>query len=82
VVVEGDAEFFRLTKRLHNRLHRAQGDGGPLGEAERSVYERRCAANVAALVEMLRPGDIVILHDPQTAGLLPIQLEHGPGRRG
>jgi len=71
VVVEGDAEFFRLTKRLHNRLHGAQGDGGPLGEAERSVYERRCAANAAALVEMLRPGDVVILHDPQTAGMLP-----------
>ena len=71
VVVEGDAEFFRLTKRLHNRLHGAQGDGGPLGEAERSAYERRCAANAAALVEMLRPGDVVILHDPQTAGMLP-----------
>ena len=71
VVVEGDAEFFRLTKRLHNRLHGAPGDGGPLGEAERIAYERRCAANAAALVEMLRPGDIVILHDPQTAGMLP-----------
>ena len=31
--VEGDAEFFRITKRLHNRLHGALGDGGPLGEA-------------------------------------------------
>jgi trehalose synthase len=71
VVVEGDDEFFVLTKRLHNRLHGAQGDGGPLGEAERSAYERRCAANAAALVEMLRPGDVVILHDPQTAGMLP-----------
>jgi trehalose synthase len=70
-VVEGDPEFFRLTKRLHNRLHGAQGDGGPLGEAERTVYERRCAANAAALAEMLRPGDVVILHDPQTAGMLP-----------
>jgi trehalose synthase len=71
VVVEGDQEFFILTKRLHNRLHGAPGDGGPLGQAERSVYERRCAANAAALIEMLRPGDVVILHDPQTAGMLP-----------
>jgi trehalose synthase len=70
-VIEGDAEFFSLTKRLHNRLHGAQGDGGPLGDAERGVYERRCAANAAALAEMLRPGDVVILHDPQTAGMLP-----------
>jgi trehalose synthase len=71
VVVEGDPEFFRLTKRLHNRLHGALGDGGPLGDAERIAYERRCAANAAALLEMLRPGDIVILHDPQTAGMVP-----------
>ena len=71
VVVEGDAEFFRLTKRLHNRLHGVPGDVGPLGEAERNAYERRCATNAAALVEMLRPGDVVILHDPQTAGMLP-----------
>ena len=71
VVIEGDAEFFRITKRLHNRLHGAEGDGGPLGEAERTAYEGRCAANAAALVEMLRPGDVVLLHDPQTAGMLP-----------
>jgi trehalose synthase len=71
VVIDGDAEFFALTKRLHNRLHGAQGDGGPLGDAERSVYESRCATNAAALAEMLRPGDAVILHDPQTAGMLP-----------
>jgi trehalose synthase len=71
VIAEGDDDFFVLTKRLHNRLHGALGDGGPLGDAERAAYERRCAANVAALVEMVRPGDIVILHDPQTAGMLP-----------
>ena len=46
-----------------------------LGESERSAYERRCAANAAALVEMLRPDDVVILHDPQTAG-------HDPGDPG
>ena len=71
VVLEGDAEFFLITKRLHNRLHGAPGDGGPLGEPERLAYERRCAVNAAALVEMLRPDDVVILHDPQTAGMLP-----------
>jgi trehalose synthase len=71
VIIAGDAEFFSLTKRLHNRLHGAQGDGGPVADAERSVYERRCASNAAALVEMLRPDDVVIPHDPQTAGMLP-----------
>ena len=71
VVAEGDPEFFGITKRLHNRLHGAEGDGGPLGDAEREAYERRCAANAASLVEKVQPGDVVILHDPQTAGMLP-----------
>ena len=34
LVAEGNPDFFRLTKRLHNRLHGALGDGGPLGAAE------------------------------------------------
>ena len=42
VVVGGDADFFRITKRLHNRLLGAD-DGGELGERERAVYERHCA---------------------------------------
>ena len=31
VVIEGAPEFYRVTKRIHNRLHGAAGDGGPLG---------------------------------------------------
>jgi len=38
VVLDGTPEFFRLTKRLHNRLHGHSGDGGPLGGAS----TRRC----------------------------------------
>jgi trehalose synthase len=70
LVIEGDAEFFLITKRLHNRLHGAAGDGGPLDAAEHAVLERGWAANAARLVGVVRPGDIVILHDPQTAGLV------------
>jgi trehalose synthase len=40
-----------------------------LGDAERGVYEGTLAANGDELVELVRPRDIVILHDPQTAGL-------------
>ncbi len=36
VVIGGDADFFRITKRLHNRLHGADV-GGALGERERAV---------------------------------------------
>jgi trehalose synthase len=77
VVIEGDDDFFRLTKRLHNRLHGYQGDGGPLGDEERTVYERRCAANAEQLVDQVKPDDIVLLHDPQTAGMVPALVDAG-----
>jgi trehalose synthase len=69
VVVEGNPAFFELTKRLHNRFHGYAGDGGPLGAAEREIYESSLTAAAAALHTIARPGDIVLLHDPQTAGL-------------
>jgi trehalose synthase len=68
-VISGTPEFFAITKRIHNRLHGFAGDGGPLGDSEREVYEETLAASARELVELVRPGDIVILHDPQTAGL-------------
>jgi len=77
MVIEGDGEFFRITKRLHNRLHGQDGDGGPLGEAERAVYERTCAANAELMAERIRPEDVVLLHDPQTAGMIPRLLDTG-----
>ena len=42
-------EFFAITKRLHNRLHGAAGDGGPLGEAEHAHYEKSLADNLALI---------------------------------
>jgi trehalose synthase len=71
VAVDGDPDFFRVTKRLHNRLHGYAGDGGPLGEGEREIYERRCVANAEVLAAALGARDVVILHDPQTAGMIP-----------
>jgi trehalose synthase len=71
VVLREQAEFFTLTKRLHNNLHGYPGDGGELGEGERRLYERTLAASAAHLLPLLQAGDIVFLHDPQTAGLAP-----------
>jgi trehalose synthase len=70
-VVEGNPDFFRLTKRLHHNIYGQAGDGGPLGERERALYEAVCARNSAELVPTVRPGDVVVLHDPQTAGMVP-----------
>ncbi|HET9104473.1 MAG TPA: glycosyltransferase [Solirubrobacteraceae bacterium] len=68
-VIGGDRDFFATTKRLHNRLHGFDGDGGPLAEHDREIYERTLAAPTAELAGMVGPRDVVILHDPQTAGL-------------
>jgi trehalose synthase len=69
VVLHEEAEFFELTKRLHNNLHGHDGDGGALGDAERELYEGTLAASGRRLSPLLREDDIVFLHDPQTAGL-------------
>jgi trehalose synthase len=70
VVVGGNPDFFLVTKRIHNRLHGSEGDGGPLGDAEHSAYEGTLRENADELAEMVAPDDIVFLHDPQTAGLV------------
>jgi trehalose synthase len=70
-VISADSAFFEVTKRIHNFLHGHPGDGGELGERERRVYERALAANAVRLTRSITAGDIVVLHDPQTAGLLP-----------
>jgi trehalose synthase len=68
LVISGDAEFFAITKRLHNQIHGSLS-GAPLGAAEASHYARMLAANAVELAARVRPGDVVLLHDPQTAGL-------------
>lgn len=70
LVLDGDAEFFAITKRLHNLLHGAIGDGGPLGEREHAHYAGVLAANRDRMSALVRAQDIVVLHDPQTAGLV------------
>jgi trehalose synthase len=70
VTIGGDPEFFRITKRLHNRLHGYAGDEGPLGEAERAVYERVADEHADLLAQRVAPADVVLLHDPQTAGMV------------
>ncbi len=77
VTIGGGEDFFRITKRLHNRLHGFAGDGGPLGDGEREIYERHAAENAELLAERLGDEDVVLLHDPQTAGMVPRLLETG-----
>jgi trehalose synthase len=70
LVIDGTPEFFVITKRIHNRLHGAEGDGRPLDDDARRVYEQVLADNVKGIPGRVDEGDVVILHDPQTAGMV------------
>jgi trehalose synthase len=79
LVIHGDRDFFRITKRIHSALHGERGDGSPLGPAERAHYEHILRLNADALFTetKVRAGDIALLHDPQTAGLAPALRQAG-----
>jgi len=69
LVVGGDPAFFAVTKRIHNRLHGVPGDGGALDGVARATYDATLAQQRDEVVDLVQPGDVVLLHDPQTAGL-------------
>jgi trehalose synthase len=77
LVIAGSPAFFHITKRLHHAIHGMPGDGSSLADTERTVYEATLAGNADELLALVRPNDVVLLHDPQTAGLAPPLLEHG-----
>ena len=68
-VIGGDPDFFAITKGLHNQIHGQAGSAGMIGPADAGHYEQVLAANADELLAQVRPGDIALLHDPQTAGL-------------
>lgn len=70
-VVNGSPLFFSVTKRLHNMLHGYPGDGQGLTEHDMEEYRSVLEGNAADLRSSVSKGDVVILHDPQTAGLVP-----------
>jgi trehalose synthase len=69
LVIEGDPAFFAITKRVHNGLYGSPGDGGDLGSEEHRHYEHVLRDNARELRALFRPGDVVVIHDPQPAGL-------------
>lgn len=77
LVIRGNPEFFRVTKRLHHALHGSRGDGSDLGYEERRIYEQTLREDAIEIAGRLRPRDVVLLHDPQTAGLGPALIRTG-----
>ena len=76
-VLRGEPDFFCVTKRLHNHLHGDRGDGGALDDEARQIYESALRANLEILDPLMQRGDVVYLHDPQPAGLVPALCERG-----
>ena len=63
-VILGREEFFNVTKLMHNSL---QGDEQSISDHEWEVFEAYNHMNAQSLEE---GWDVVIVHDPQPAGLL------------
>lgn len=77
LVMHASPDFFQMTKRLHHALHGSPGDGTPLDDKARSVYEAVMPDNAADFTGVIRPRDVVLLHDPQTAGLASYLIAAG-----
>src|SRR5258708_11014754 len=59
--VSGEQDFFTVTQRIHNLLHGAPGDGGPLDDRARLAYRHVLSAAGEDLRPPVRPGDCVLL---------------------
>jgi trehalose synthase len=70
LVLDGDEEFFTITKSIHNAVH-GVGDPSEFNSSRHAGYRRALYDNnLQAMLEQVRKQDLVLLHDPQAAGLL------------
>lgn len=74
-VLEGNPDYFNVTKTFHNGL---QGQPVMLTQKMIGDYESTVAQNAERLRPTLEEADIVIIHDPQPAHLLKLC----PNRKG
>jgi trehalose synthase len=72
-VLPGDARFHAITKAIHNALH---GWPGQL-TADDMAWYHEIQARAAKALEL--DGDLVLIHDPQPAGLAALRRQ--PGQR-
>ena len=70
-VIEGDPEFFTVTKAFHNAL---QGAEVPLADAQLEHYLAISRKNA---VRLALAGDLVLIHDPQPAALVEARPREG-----
>lgn len=74
-VIDGNPDFFDVTKAFHNGL---QGKRVMLSDKMKRAYEETLETNADRLRPKLEEADFVIIHDPQPARLLQLC----PNRKG
>jgi trehalose synthase len=72
-VIKGDQAFFNVTKAFHNALH---GQAEEITEAMLDIFRATTEAN---LREINLSGNVIVVHDPQPAGLVQRKKEIGRG---
>lgn len=70
-VIKGDQAFFNVTKAFHNALH------GKPEEITEEMLEAYRATTRTNLEDMNFTGDVILVHDPQPAGLIARKKEIG-----
>src|SRR3954452_24570528 len=68
-VIKGDQAFFNVTKAFHNALHGAHDE---ITEEMLQAYRDTTDMNLRA---MNLTGDVILIHDPQPAGLIARKAE-------
>ena len=77
-LVDGDSAFFAFTRYLRHLLHGAADSTTADRLAEGAQHYRSVlAAQAADLAAQMDPGDVVVLHDPQTLGMAPALADAG-----
>ena len=70
-IIQGDNDFFKVTKKFHNALH---GRAEEILESDFSCFQETSQKNIE---EMELEGDIFFIHDPQPVALIKRKQEMG-----
>lgn len=75
-VIEGDATFFNITKKIHNALQ------GNQESFTNDMWENYYEVNKKNAGNINLNADAVLIHDPQPAPLVEFKSQRGKGKKG
>jgi uncharacterized protein (TIGR02271 family) len=68
-VIQGNQEFFEVTKRIHHLLHGQPGDGNGLDQTARAVYEQPLEKSLQELQQRVAPLESATILDAPSVAL-------------